>query len=449
MMSILALENGFVPATALAAVPLLLLVAYLVANPVSMDPKEPPLVHARIPLVGHVIGILQHSWQYLDMIYAKYPVPILTLPMLSGKVYVVNDPELAQAALRNRSLSFDPFLRDLVKGMANTSAETMKTWDDPAFYGRWVKILYGGMAGQSLLGLNISAVGKVAASMNEIGDDVVVENLYRWNRQMFTLASTDSLYGSMNPMRADRRLIDAYWDYETDVHKLMVGIFPSLIAPRGHRGQKLVERAFQYFFDSNLHEGADVPSLVKERRKLSKSFGMPSSAAAAIELLFLHGAISNTFPTFYWFFTRVFNQPALIARLRKEVQGIIEETGFTTTDGKRKRVATLHIEKIEEKCQLLMSCFRETHRLYASGILARKVMADTTISDGKTSYVLKKDWQVQGPQTILHLSPHIWGDDALEFVGDRFLKMAEEKGEAVVNFAPRGFLGFGGGKHIW
>ncbi|GKT81256.1 prostacyclin synthase [Colletotrichum tofieldiae] len=390
----------------------------------------------------------------MNLISAKYPNPILTLPMLSGKVYVVNDPELAQAALRNRSLSFDPFLRDLVKGMANTSAETMKVWDDPAFYGRWVKVLYGGMAGQSLLGLNISAVGKVAARMNEIGGNVVVEDLYRWNREMFTLASTDSLYGSMNPMRADKRLIEAYCradfnrDYEGDVHKLMVGLFPSLIAPRGHQGQKLVERAFQSFFDSNLHEGADVPPLVKERRELSKSFNMPSSAAAAIELLFLHGAISNTFPTYYWFFTRIFNQPALVARLREEVQGVIEETDCAT-DAKGKRVATLHIEKIEEKCQLLMSCFRETHRLYASGILARKVMADTTISDGKTSYVLKKDCQVQGPQTILHLSPHIWGDDAVEFVGDRFLKMAEKKGEAVANFAPRGFLGFGGGKHIW
>ncbi|GKT48272.1 cholesterol 7-alpha-monooxygenase [Colletotrichum spaethianum] len=367
--------------------------------------------------------------------------------MLNGKVYVVNDPELAQAALRNRSLSFDPFLRDLIKGMARVGAETMKIWDDPTFYGRWVKILYGGMAGQSLLGLNISAVGQVAASLNEIGDDVEVEDLYTWTRQMFTLASTDSLYGSRNPLREDKRLVNAYWDYEAEVNKLMVGVFPSIFAPRGHRGQNLLQEAFQAFFDSNLHEGPDVPSIVKERRRLTRSFNMPSSAAAAIELLFLHGAISNTFPTFYWLFTRVFSQPVLLARLRDEVHGVIEETDRTTTGGKR-RLATLHIEKIEERCPLLMSCFRETHRLYASGVLVRKVMADTTISDGKTSYVLKKDGQVQGPQTVLQLSPEIWGDDAMEFVGDRFLKMAEEKGEAVVNFAPRGFLGFGGGKHV-
>ncbi|KAK1625421.1 cytochrome P450 [Colletotrichum phormii] len=75
-------------------------------------------------------------------------------------------------------------------------------------------------------------------------------------------------------------------------------------------------------------------------------------------------------------------------------------------------------------------------------------MADTTISDGKMSYVVKKDWQISIPQKILQTDTGIWGDDALEFIGDRFLKIAQEKGEAVVNAAVRGFLGFGGGKHI-
>ncbi|GJC80481.1 hypothetical protein ColLi_03319 [Colletotrichum liriopes] len=69
MMSILALESGFVSATALAAaIPLLLVVAYLAVNPMSMDPKEPHLVRPRVPFVGHILGILWHSWKYLDMI---------------------------------------------------------------------------------------------------------------------------------------------------------------------------------------------------------------------------------------------------------------------------------------------------------------------------------------------------------------------------------------------
>ncbi|KXH60716.1 hypothetical protein CSAL01_04294 [Colletotrichum salicis] len=424
MLGILGLDNGFVPSLALlTAIPVMLYLAHLVRSPVAMDAKEPPLLRPKVPFIGHIIGIFKHSWD------AKSKAPMFTLPTLGCKI-------------------FDPFLRDLIKGMAGASAQMMKAWDDPAFYGPWVKSLYGGMAGQSLLTLNISAVGGIATALNEIGDDVEVADLYMWNRELFTLASTDSLYGSKNPLRVDKKLIEEYWDYEADVNKLMLGIFPSIIARKGYCGQALFEEVFKSFFDSQLHESDDFLSLVKDRRKLSISFDMTSAEAAKIELIFLHGAVSNTFPEFYWFFTRIFSQPEHLSRLREEVQGVIEEKGRDVVDEREKRVFVLHMEKSEEKCPLLMSCFREAHRLYAAGILAREVMTDTTISDGKMSYTVKKDWQISVPQKILQTDFGIWGDDALEFIGDRFLKIAKEKGEAVVNAAVRGFLGFGGGKHI-
>ncbi|CCF37880.1 hypothetical protein CH063_09110 [Colletotrichum higginsianum] len=208
------LEGSIVPFTALAAIPLLLFLAYLVANPVSMDPNEPPLARPTIPFIGHIIGLFQHSWKYLDIVHAKHPGPILTLPMLNGKAYIITDPDLAQSAIRNRALSFDPHLRDFVQGMTGpgVDAATMATWDDPAFFGPWVKIIYGAMAGRPLLALNVSAVGRVAATLNVVGGGATdVEDLYRWTRGVFTLASTDSLYGRENPLRADGRLVDAYW----------------------------------------------------------------------------------------------------------------------------------------------------------------------------------------------------------------------------------------------
>ncbi|GJC92751.1 phospholipid-translocating ATPase [Colletotrichum higginsianum] len=460
------LEGSIVPFTALAAIPLLLFLAYLVANPVSMDPNEPPLARPTIPFIGHIIGLFQHSWKYLDIVHAKHPGPILTLPMLNGKAYIITDPDLAQSAIRNRALSFDPHLRDFVQGMTGpgVDAATMATWDDPAFFGPWVKIIYGAMAGRPLLALNVSAVGRVAATLNVVGGGATdVEDLYRWTRGVFTLASTDSLYGRENPLRADGRLVDAYWDYEADVSKLMLKLFPSLLAPRGHRGRDLLERAFESFFAANRHEGPDVSALVRDRRALSARFGMLPGAAASIELIFLHGAISNTFPALYWLFAHVFSRPELLDRLREEARALIveeeerekeekeEDTGGSSSSrgDERKRVVTLHIDRIEERCPLLMSCFRETHRLHAAGVLVRKVMSDTTISDdGGTAYVLRKDAQVQALQTVMQTSPRIWGGDAAEFVGDRFLKAAEAKGEAVAGFAPRGFLAFGGGKHI-
>lgn len=60
-----------------------------------MDPHEPPLLKPRIPFIGHLIGLLRHQKHYFDILNEKYRLPIYTLPVLGGKIYVVTSPELA------------------------------------------------------------------------------------------------------------------------------------------------------------------------------------------------------------------------------------------------------------------------------------------------------------------------------------------------------------------
>lgn len=68
MLSILGLDDGFVPSVALlTAIPAMLYLAYLIRSPVTMDAKEPPLLRPTVPFIGHIIGIFQHSWEYLDL----------------------------------------------------------------------------------------------------------------------------------------------------------------------------------------------------------------------------------------------------------------------------------------------------------------------------------------------------------------------------------------------
>ena len=52
---------------------------------------------------------------------AKKPLPIATLPMINGKLYIITQPTLIQSAYRNKNLSFDPFMIDFAQRMLDLS----------------------------------------------------------------------------------------------------------------------------------------------------------------------------------------------------------------------------------------------------------------------------------------------------------------------------------------
>ena len=72
-----------------------------------LDPREPPVLKPRIPLVGHIIGLLRHRSNFFGLLRAQNPMPIATLPMLNGKLYALWSPGLIHAAMRHKDLSFD------------------------------------------------------------------------------------------------------------------------------------------------------------------------------------------------------------------------------------------------------------------------------------------------------------------------------------------------------
>lgn len=51
-------------AVALAAVAFTIIILVARAFIPSLDPNEPPLLESRIPIVGHIIGIIQHQTSY-------------------------------------------------------------------------------------------------------------------------------------------------------------------------------------------------------------------------------------------------------------------------------------------------------------------------------------------------------------------------------------------------
>jgi hypothetical protein len=137
--------------------------------------------------------------------------------MLTSKLYVINSASLAQSAFRHKNLSFDPFTLEFAQRMLAISNESMVPirfpGDDktPSFLAEFVKELHGAMAEKHLGKMNASALQRVANTVNEIGTTFETESLYLWLRNMMTVATSDALFGSRNPLRRDQSLVDAIW----------------------------------------------------------------------------------------------------------------------------------------------------------------------------------------------------------------------------------------------
>ncbi len=76
-------------------------------------------------------------------------------------------------------------------------------------------------------------------------------------------------------------------------------------------------------------------------------------------------------------------------------------------------------------------------------------MADTTLSDGKNTYLLRAGTDVNLPSGVSHLSTAAWGPDAALFDPRRFIR-TEREGPVSdkVKKEKRAYIPFGGGKHL-
>ena len=65
--------------------------------------------------------------------------------------------------------------------------------------------------GASLLDMNSRVLSTMAEYLDKIGTEGQTINLYRWTRDVLTIATAGALYGSKNPVSDDNKLIDSLW----------------------------------------------------------------------------------------------------------------------------------------------------------------------------------------------------------------------------------------------
>ncbi|KAK1983708.1 cytochrome P450 [Colletotrichum cereale] len=404
---------------------------------VHVDPREPPVLKSGVPFIGHVVGLIKHQHSYYKLLLGKSLVPICTLPMLNGKGYVITDPELISSAFRNRNLSLGPLISDMIHKITGLSEACMEVYNSASFQSQWNRIVHSTLTGDQLRLINVAGLQDLARTLNAVPKDGLdLPNLYIWTRSTMTMATTSALYGPDNPWKRDPSLIESYWGFESYMLAIVIDILPGLVAPRAVAFRNKLRAGFRGYFSLPGDQSPLTHSFMKRRGSLERSHGLTVDDMAALEVVVVHGALSNTIPSSYWFLVHVFSSVDLVIRLREELKSIV-------VPGKSSNEMIIDIARMEERCPLLVSSFRESHRLSSVGTSIRRVMQDTVLSNGSHSYLLKEGYFVHVPMSVVHVDPGQWGSDAENFVGSRFVG----KGMEVPKQEKKMYFPFGGGRH--
>ncbi|KAK4238140.1 cytochrome P450 [Achaetomium macrosporum] len=419
----------------------------------SVDPREPPLVKPRIPLIGHILGLMRHQASYHIILQRSTGKPIATLPMLTGKVYAVWDPHLIAAGLRNKNLSSTPHIKAVTPAVTQVTKHTADLLTGPEGDHLTDRMMLhaipNSLKGASIQRLNETALAALASSLSAFAatGSESVPNAWLWLRRLITSATGKAVYGPEDPFAKDTEVEDALWDLEANLLKLSLNL-PAPLVKAGHRARAVLQQALMPYYAARHDEDAAASDFVRLRAAELRTGGLPDDDIARLEMMLPFAALANTVPLLFWLICNIFSRPELVEQLRQEV-----EAGLVTAKTDDGEVTLLAgTAAVEERCPLLMSCYRETLRRTVHQVSTRTAMQDTVLTDRNgRQYLLKAGTVVQMAIGASHAQDEYWGGDVDEFKPDRFIrKEADSNGEGPGSSKAMraAFQPFGGGVHL-
>ncbi|KAF9876143.1 prostacyclin synthase [Colletotrichum karsti] len=403
------------------------------------DAREPPILRPKIPFFGHVFSLVREGANFNHRLYKEKKPPICTLPMLHGKMYLVNSPALIAAAMRNGNISFYPFQSLASTAIIDLPQRHIEKLNHPEVFHQIGKTMAGTLMKESLQAINAASLGYCSEVLNAFGETPKTVPAWDWVQEVMAMAAGRALYGRNNMW--DVKTFEDLWIFDENLAILGANFAPNLLAPKAVAARHRMRALLRPFYADHLDENPDVASIVKGRANALRGRGIPSDELGFTEYLLPWAATTNTIPMTFWFLLNVFSKPEYVERIRKEVSAIttMDKTAHGGHD------ATLYTSEMETACPFLTACYREVLRLYVAQVSNRRVMEDLTLDDADgRQYLLKKDTNLQWATSVTHLMPEVWGDDVTTFRPERFLYATAEEERRR-----RGFmLPFGGGKHL-
>ncbi|KAI0179481.1 cytochrome P450 [Hypoxylon sp. FL1284] len=214
----------------------------------------------------------------------------------------------------------------------------------------------------------------------------------------------------MNPYD-DKTIADAFWEFESGLMSILVGLLPSITARKPIAARTKVAEAFEAYYRAGGVQKASA--LAKNRYQAEIDNNVPLEDIARYEVGGSIAVLVNTAPAAFWTLLLIYLHPGLLDDIRKEIDACTETS---TVDG-----------------------LTEVLRYRSMGTSVWEVMEDTYLDQ----WLLKKGAMLQMPSRIIHQDVGLWGADVTDFNPRRFLP--EEKQNRPRDAC---FRAFGGGKTL-
>ncbi|KAF3054100.1 hypothetical protein E8E11_011637 [Didymella keratinophila] len=352
----------------------------------------------------------------LSMFGQRHRHPIFTLPMLSGRTYIVADPALCAALQRASTvLNFDPIVVAVLPCMVGVNDHTVQTIKGPP--GQKYKdgmmkashhIINTPLLPQNIKDASKAQVDYYGRCIARIQDGSNID-LNRFVRDTVTTATQNTFFGPNNAFENDPELVESFWNWEAGLIPYMVGVLPRIFVRKATRGINACVNRFKQYIDADGFK--DAHKILQDRQILHRSNGITDkNELARLEVSISLGFVINASITSFWLLDQVFSRPALLSKIREEIHA-------NALIGPR-----------------LLS---ETLRLIMPAISARFVAEDITIAD---TWLLRKGSVVQLAGNVIHFNLEIWGPDCDTFNPDRFLYSPNGSSQIQMEPSPRGKL---------
>jgi hypothetical protein len=367
-----------------------------------------------------------------------------TIGVFNFKIYVATSRRMMNLVQKNSAtLSFWPFLQwagrfaadvndhthELLGGSLSRElsiAQNRQLEPGPGLDEQNVRM------GEGLLVMMAELLQDATGGDDDDGKRNVKVMLMGWVSDLTMQASSRGIWGTSHPFRAPE-VREAFWDWHSYMSLHMSG--PRFLGAPGYAAR---EKVFAAFREYHKAVPADASQLVRTRWRVFAEQGVEDhEEVVKLDAHLSQAVFPNSNRTAFWFVWELFSRPSVLDEVRAEVQShaIARDSSGTTI---------LDVGALKSRCPLLLSVLQETQRTRHQAAMARQVMVDTTIDDGK--YLLKKGAYVQMPAQPIHNDTAIWGPAAAEFDPYRFVNNTATGQKQKV--APGAFLAWGAAPHV-
>ncbi|KAF4999358.1 hypothetical protein FGRMN_2499 [Fusarium graminum] len=369
------------------------------------DPREPKRLQSKIPLFGHLLGMMKYSSGYHGITSKQTDQEIYTVAIFNTKLYVAKTARLIPVIQKaSKTLSFRPFMQTAAKLMGGANPQTIEVfgteWVDSFSHAHKQGLAPGPSLDEQNLRMGDRALIDIEQLLPKEKDGVSKVLLCEWARE---------------------------WQAYLPLHMINLDI-----TGKGYAAREIVFNAFRKY---NKNLPGDISLVYKERSRAMEEAGIDEDDICKQQATFGTAAFANTFPILHWTIWELFSRPELLEEVRKEVaeQAISgdKETGFK-----------LDVAALKTKCSLILSIFQETQRMRHVHANIRKITEDTLL-DGK--YLLKAGHYVMMPGQPVHTNKTTWGESADEFDPYRFVPKDPTDRKAV---ASSSFVAWGAPPHL-